>query len=336
MTEEERLQRLVAVTALRIATATNQVSEATARMIQAEWRQVNPYSASEVRAFARKVGQLVVASQRTVATAHTAAQQVQLQAMGINQPVTVTIPENVRGATVDFSGKTPKVHAPAKTEIDYGDGAETVKRSESTPGRLFERVAEKYRYEKSIGKTDEAANTAAEDRIASLVDDNMILSARMAAQQTLKLVSDEDARVLGYRRIIHPELAKGGVCGMCIVAADRKYKIGDLQPIHTRCNCTVSPIVKIDGVYIDPGHTLNQDDLGRLYVHARETAPTEKIYSRDGKTVIGERKALSTSAKALKKTRYQIVQHNELGPVLTKITGEEVPYYSLTPPTEAA
>lgn len=319
MTEDERLQRLVAIAAIRVATATKQVSEATARMIQAEWRLINPYNAVEVREFSRRVGQLVIASQRTVATAHTAAQQVQLQAMGINQPVTVTIPDNVRGATVDFSGKTPKVHAPTKTTINYEDGAETVKKDEAAPDRLFERVAEKYRYEKSVGKTDTAANVLAEDRIASLVDDNLILAGRMASQQTLKLVSDKDARVLGYRRIIHPELSKGGVCGMCIVASDRKYKIEDLQPIHKRCNCTVSPIVKIDSVYIDPGHALNQDDLDKLYLQAGEAAPGKR----------------STSIEALTRTRYQIVQHNELGPVLTRMTGAEVPYFSTTPPQAA-
>lgn len=319
MTEDERLQRLVAIAAIRVATATKQVSEATARMIQAEWRLINPYNAVEVREFSRRVGQLVIASQRTVATAHTAAQQVQLQAMGINQPVTVTIPDNVRGATVDFSGKTPKVHAPTKTTINYEDGAETVKKGEAAPDRLFERVAEKYRYEKSVGKTDTAANVLAEDRIASLVDDNLILAGRMASQQTLKLVSDKDARVLGYRRIIHPELSKGGVCGMCIVASDRKYKIEDLQPIHKRCNCTVSPIVKIDSVYIDPGHALNQDDLDKLYLQAGEAAPGKR----------------STSIEALTRTRYQIVQHNELGPVLTRMTGAEVPYFSTTPPQAA-
>lgn len=319
MTEDERLQRLVAIAAIRVATATKQVSEATARMIQAEWRLINPYNAVEVREFSRRVGQLVIASQQTVATAHTAAQQVQLQAMGINQPVTVTIPDNVRGATVDFSGKTPKVHAPTKTAINYEDGAETVKKGEAAAERLFERVAEKYRYEKSVGKTDTAANVLAEDRITTLVDDNMILAGRMASQQTLKLVSDKDARVLGYRRIIHPELSKGGVCGMCIVASDRKYKIEDLQPIHKRCNCTVSPIVKIDSVYIDPGHALNQDDLDKLYLQAGEAAPGKR----------------STSIEALTRTRYQIVQHNELGPVLTRMTGAEVPYFSTTPPQAA-
>ena len=64
----------------------------------------------------------------------------------------------------------------------------------------------------------------------------------------------------------------------------------------------------------DPGHKLNQDDLNRLYEHAGGT----------------------TAGAALKKTRYQIVQHNELGPVLTRVTGESVPYYSTTPPAVAA
>lgn len=310
---EDRLATQVALAALRAARVTQQVSDATASVVQAQWRRINPYNAAEVREFSRQVGRMVVASQRSVATVHAAAQQVQLQAMGIHQPVTVTIPDNVRGASVTF-GKSPKVHAPAEVTIGYGDGTETVKSATASPDKLFERAAETYRYEKFTGKDHAAANTAAETRIASLVDDNMILSARMASQQTLKLVSDKDARVIGYRRIIHPELSKGGVCGMCIVAADRKYHIGDLQPIHTRCNCSIAPIAKINGAYVDPGHRLNQDDLDRLYSHAKDASPDQR----------------ATSIEALTRTRYRIVQHHELGPVLTRSAGQQVPYFSTT------
>jgi hypothetical protein len=186
--------------------------------------------------------------------------------------------------------------------------------------KLFERAAETYRYERSTGKDQATANSSAEQRIANLVDTNLLLSARLAQQQTLKLVADKDSRVIGYRRIIHPELSKGGVCGMCVAAADRVYKISDLRPIHARCECTIAPVTTVH----DPGLALHQDDLDRLYEHAKETAPTETVYGY-------ERRALSTSAKALKKPRYKIYHHHEYGPVLMKVSGATLPYFTIQP-----
>lgn len=320
----------VAAAALGAAIITQQTANVTTNAIQALWAAVNPYNAAEVAAFAQQAGQILVTSQRTVANTHIAAQLLALRAVGINQSVVVTIPDNVRGATVDFSGRTPKVKAATETIVDYDDGKETVPHKDSRPEILFTRAAEKYRYERSIDTPDEAANSAAQQKIADLVDTNMILSARLAQQQTLKLVRDKDARLIGYRRIIHPELSKGGVCGMCVAAADRVYQVWWLRPIHARCQCTVSPVTSEH----DPGLQLNQDDLDRLYEHAAETAPTENIYARRSNKIIGERKALSTSKKALRKVRYQIDQHNEYGPVLTRVTGEPLPYYT-TQPTAA-
>lgn len=319
----------VAAAALGAAAITAATSAATTAVIRALWLRVDPYNPKQVGQFAKQAGRLLISSQRTVANAHTAAQQVQLRAMGINQPVTVTIPDNVRGAAVDFSGKVPKVHAPAETELTYQQPAKpeatpgepakeatrTVDKSDAEPEKLMERAAEKYRYERSTGKDHITANDSAEQKIADLVDTNLILSARLAEQQTLKLVQDKDDRVIGYRRIIHPELSKGGVCGMCVAAADRVYKVSDLKPIHARCNCTVSPVTESH----DPGLQLNYDDLNRLYEHAKEAAPG----------------ARSTSAAALKRPRYKIHHHHEYGPVLQRVTGEDLPYYSINPPQAA-
>lgn len=252
----------------------------------------------------------MVSSQQTVANAHTASQMIQLRALGINHPVTVTVPSDVRGQSVTF-GRTPKVHAPNEATVDYGDGEQTISRGESSVDRLFERPAEKYRYEKSVGKDDTVANQMAEDRISNLVDNNLILSARLASQQTLKLVSDNDDRIIGYRRVIHPELSAGGVCGLCVAASDRQYYVSELQPIHSRCKCTIAPITKTH----DPGMQLNRADLDQLYVHAADATPGVR----------------STSGKALKRTRYDIVHHHELGPVLTRVTGEKVPYLTAAP-----
>lgn len=366
------MQVLAAVNAAAVvSTAT---SAATTNAIQALWRRVNPYDHKAVAEFARRAGQLMVSSQKSVATAHAASQQVQLRAMGINHPVVVTIPDNVRGSTVTLGGSQPKVRAkevtveyeapkpelkpaeaptakptevPAETKPGNAPAAEkpkpaatenpvpeepaktverTIPKDDAHANKVFERAAETYRYERSIGTEHDEANSKAEQRIATIVDNNMMLSARLASQQTLVRVAQDDERIIGYRRIIHPEASKGGVCGMCVAAADRVYHVKELMPIHDRCECTVSPVTTAH----DPGFTLNYDDLQRLYAHAAESAPMETIYNtkRRGGEAIGTRKALPTSAKALKKTRYQIVHHHELGPVLTRVPGHPVPYAS--------
>lgn len=297
------------VAAAGAAVITSRVALTTAGMIAALFAGINPYSPKEVADFAARAGQIIIGSQRTVANAHTAAQQLALRAVGVNVAVPVVIPDNVRGATVTFGGGMPKVHAPADTTVDYDDGRDQkIPKSDATPGRVFERAAETYRYEKSVGKDDAAAGEAAQERISKTVDNNLILAARLASQQTLVRAAAKDDRIIGYRRLIHPELSKGGVCGLCVAAADRVYHVKELQPIHDRCNCSVSVVTTAH----DPGHTLNQDDLDRLYVGG------------------------ATSGKELKKTRYQIVQHHELGPVLTRAEGEQVPYLSTTPPAAAA
>lgn len=98
----------------------------------------------------------------------------------------------------------------------------------------------------------------------------------------------ESAGVTQYRRVVRPELSKTGVCGLCIAAATKRYSIEDLLPIHTRCKCTVLPIV--DG--FDPGE-INADDLEKVYAEIPAT----------------KRQELATF-------RYKVQDNGELGPVL--------------------
>jgi hypothetical protein len=98
-------------------------------------------------------------------------------------------------------------------------------------------------------------------------------------------------RIRGYRRILRPYLSEGGSCGLCIAAADRIYKREDLLPIHAKCKCITLPVTKA----ADPGLKLNTDDLAQLYTDAG-----------------------GTSRAKLKRTRYRIEEHGELGPVLVR------------------
>jgi hypothetical protein len=93
-------------------------------------------------------------------------------------------------------------------------------------------------------------------RLNEIADDDMSLAYRHANKLTL----ERQPRVTGYRRIVRPELSKGGTCPLCHLAAENRYRKSDLLPIHTHCRCAVMPIVG----EADPGSRLNADDLGQL------------------------------------------------------------------------
>lgn len=131
---------------------------------------------------------------------------------------------------------------------------------------------------------------AAIGRVQAVADMDVQLADR--AQSTRFLTDQANRReIRGWRRVIHPEESRGGSCGLCIAATDRIYYVEELRAVHGKCKCTTLPIV---GRH-DPGNSLNSLDLKKLYEHAGGT----------------------TSGTALKRTRYQINQHGELGPVLT-------------------
>lgn len=132
-----------------------------------------------------------------------------------------------------------------------------------------------------------------EVRAERMVNDDMAMTARKVAQDAMKR-----GRVKRYRRVLHPELAKyGESCGLCVAASTRIYTVGELLPIHNLCNCECV-ICWMDK---DPGDQINQDDLGVLYEEAGSTE-TEPGFSTD--------------KFDLKKQRYEVFDHPELGPVL--------------------
>lgn len=153
---------------------------------------------------------------------------------------------------------------------------------------VYGRVADEYRYQKSLGKTEDEAQDLAQLRAEELADMDVTLAVR---QQEHQVVQDKK-KVLYYRRVIHPELAKSGTsCGLCIVASHRVYQKADLKPIHFRCNCVTLPVTDRKQ---DVGDLINQDDLTDLYQAAG-----------------------GNTAQKLKETRFSVHEHGELGPVLT-------------------
>lgn len=153
----------------------------------------------------------------------------------------------------------------------------------------YNRPAEQYRYNKSIGKNDREAMEAAIKRVEELADLDMELAMRKMASNIIRATP----KVTGYRRVLHPELSETGTsCGLCIAASTRVYKKEELLPIHDHCHCGVMPIVGDE----DPGNQFNEDDLKVLYELAGD----------------------STDAQALSRVRYKINEHGELGPYLVE------------------
>lgn len=172
-----------------------------------------------------------------------------------------------------------------------------------THAGAYGRAADVYRYQQSQfdqtaqqildGASPQAPDIispvdAAVQRVLDVAKQDGQLVLRNQSQAFME--QNEDKGITGYRRVIHPERSKGGTCGLCIAASDVKYHVKELLPLHQTCFCTTSPIFG----ELDPGNSLNNLDLATLYKQAGG----------------------STNAADLKKTRYQVDAHGELGPVL--------------------
>jgi hypothetical protein len=161
-------------------------------------------------------------------------------------------------------------------------------RANVSPLAVYSRPAAQFIYELSQGATVDEATETAGGRLGDLVEQDVLLADRDESRR----IYDENPVIVGYRRVIHPELAKDGMsCGLCVVASNQWYGSGDLMPIHEHCHCLPMPIVKGD----DPGHELNRDDLDKLYAAAG-----------------------GTFGELLKEVRVSVDEHGELGPVLVR------------------
>lgn len=153
-------------------------------------------------------------------------------------------------------------------------------------------TVEALRETRSLEFDDTEFRQLATERAESIVTDELALAHRHQARKT----GIADSRITGWRRVLHPELSTStGVCGLCIAASDRTYSRGDLQAIHTGCNCEPVPIV--DGR--DPGQELNAADLTALY------------------DIAG-----STYAADLLRVRVKVAEHGELGPALVAFNAD--------------
>lgn len=128
---------------------------------------------------------------------------------------------------------------------------------------------------------------AAQKRVLDVADMDVQLVQR---NQSRAFYEAHKSDVTGWRRVIHPERSKGGTCGLCAVISDRLYGPTEPLEVHERCKCTTVAVKEGR----DPGSKLNRSDLNALYSDAG-----------------------STRREELKRTRYRIDEHGELGRVIT-------------------
>lgn len=194
-----------------------------------------------------------------------------------------TIPYTVIGDTVDGTGASQTSPADVTVQITGGRAI--------PPADVWGRLPDAYRYQVvSQGVSERQALRRVLQRAEAVADTDMTLATRAQTRRALLARLEAGVPVTGYRRVLRPELSQTGPCGLCVVAADRVYSIIELLPLHDRCKCDVLPIVGD----LDPGLSLNRDDLNRLYQAAGGT----------------------TAGAALKRVRVAITEHGELGPVL--------------------
>lgn len=234
----------------------------TVAQVLAAYRNLDWYDHAQIGSVAAVVGARVRAASQTSA-ALTAA-------------YLTRVLREMLGATVAAAG-TMRVDAPLRLGVPAWES-------------VYGRVADTVRFEVARGHTLADAIQIGLDRADAMVSTDLALARREQARHSLT----GQKKVQAYRRVIHPELATTGTCGLCIAAADRRYNTGELLPIHDRCNCTVLPITA-DG---DPGGELNRAELDDLYGQVAGVAG-------------------STSRRDLAEVRVKYDWHGELGPTLT-------------------
>jgi hypothetical protein len=238
------------------AAAQDASRRATQAVIEAAWRAItDPHDPAQEKAFAEKAAAAIAQGRQSFADLTNGAIRDMLGDAGVKPPRTVPkITKQPRGIPI-------------------------------TDEML--RATKEARYRISEGDSVAQALDKGLQRAQVMAGMDLALADREMYQKTVHGVPE----VIGTRRNIHPELSKGGTCGLCIAAATRVYHKRDLLPLHDRCECT-SSIVLADTE--DLVQQINGVSLDELYVSVGET----------------ERQKLA-------KTRFTVHQHGELGPLLT-------------------
>lgn len=173
----------------------------------------------------------------------------------------------------------------AFVSVDLPDSLRVAGRTD--PAVPYRRPFTQWARDLGQGVEPELARDRARQRLMVMADSDLTSAMREGVRQTVADHPD----VIAMRRVIHPELSRGGVCGLCVAASDRLYSKRILMPIHARCVCEPVIVTRAH----DPGLKLNQADFAAIYGPDTVTDPA-----------------------GLKRTRFAVDFHGEYGPVLRR------------------
>ena len=171
------------------------------------------------------------------------------------------------------------------------------------PEDVWERPVSEYRNARNNGDSHQEAMLKTLARVRQLADADVRMANRERAARVYEAASPQG--VIGYRRIIHPELSRTGTCGLCLVAADRLYSTKELYPLHDNCKCETLPVTSTS----DPGLKLNRDDLDYIYSVAGGNTASKLSNTRIAEYVSGERGP--TLARRVEKSRSGLTPNDE-------------------------
>lgn len=141
-----------------------------------------------------------------------------------------------------------------------------LRRNNGTRADVYRRATATARRAHRAGATEAEAIAAGARAAEQLAATDVSLAHR---QGSLAAVEAHHTKrgIVGYRRVLTRES-----CSLCAAAATQRYRVGDLAPIHTGCDCGWAPIFGDS----DPGRIINTDLLARL-----QSASGEGDYWRD-------------------------------------------------------
>lgn len=216
--------------------ARQQVVDMTQAAIAAEIRLFRGwYSSEAITLFAGRLAKLTRAGQRqTALSTDVYATRILRLLLGRRVPPVGAVPvDGLRGVPLET------VYARLADEYRWLHAT----RSEVAP--VVSRVSEDGR---DLPPLEPLTSEVILDRVLTRAEiqaeDNLNLAMRDQWEAELR---DAPLSVIGYRRIIRPELSRTGTCGLCVVASDQLYTRGDLLPLHARC-VPGDAVIQADGV----------------------------------------------------------------------------------------
>lgn len=179
------------------------------------------------------------------------------------------------------------------------------------PDTQWRRPGSAARFAKMKGIDDLEAQIVAQERAEEMARMDLQLAAQEAERQKYNLAADET--LVGHRRVLRPEMSESGPCGLCIVAATRIYKVGELKPLHGGCCCGSMPVT----IAADPALRMNKDDF-EVWMERGEDAEKElqKVGVTRDRLNSWYAAAGGTDREGLQRIRVRTASHGEIGPVL--------------------